>query len=59
MSVTRMHADFFPFTNSERGRELIGCKIDSLVFELTFVTGLQSLELTVFTSKSFGILKIR
>ena len=32
MSVTRIHADFFPFTNSERGRELIGCKIDSLVF---------------------------
>jgi len=27
ISVTRIHADFFPFTNSKSGRELIGFNI--------------------------------
>ena len=49
ISVTTIHTDFFPFANSNKDGELIGCIIVLRVFSYTSLTDEVCFDSTIFT----------
>ena len=58
ISVTTIQTDFFPFTNSNKDGELIGCINVLRVFSYTSLTNVVCFDSTIFTWKLSGILKV-